>query len=280
MNFRTHWPRMTLATAIILCVVCINLFRGGCENGDDDSVMQVVPIIYQATNSPEAQPYLAEFIAATNEPVQLPVPLAEMPTNVQTAKIEAPDHNVALSLWAVLAHSREHYYDNQKIYVYADTTRSWKEISALEKWQLESVFIFSNAPDGGIFLLADMAQTLWAYNPTNDTRRRICGGDFCKPSPDHSKLAFWRTDGSGFYSIHVLDIASGKIANVISLREHDPGSGTSWNLAWSKDSKVLRIVGSCSGFRRYWRSGRINLNLMYLLNEKKMFEIPGIASPY
>jgi len=103
---------------------------------------------------------------------------------------------------------------------------------------------------------------------------RLTDGGYCKASQDHSHVAFWRADESGFHSFHILDLRSGNIDDVISMWESDPGSGISWDWGWSADSKAIYIEGACGGFYHHRKWEYKQLDLIYLVNTRQMLQVP------
>ena len=147
---------------------------------------------------------------------------------------------------------------------------------------VSDAFVLSDENQENPFILVSVRPTtnsdwwiseLWTNNLRLGTASRMIAGGDCKIAPDRSKIAFWRRDGNGFHSLHVWDVKTDTIEDVISMWEIDPGSGTSWEWRWSADSKALNIQGACSGFHRYWKRGRKEFNLVYLVEAKRMFAI-------
>jgi hypothetical protein len=54
-------------------------------------------------------------------------------------------------------------------------------------------------------------------------------------------------------------------------RQSDPGSGTSFSIHWTADSKALRIIGDCGGFEASRDSSKwVELDLVYLVGSNEM----------
>lgn len=85
--------------------------------------------------------------------------------------------------------------------------------------------------------------------PGGETRY-LCPGWFLRPSPDRRRVAFLRSAGAhGSHSLHILDVATDEVRNLASLTEGDPGSGISFDYAWSDDSRALGLRGRLHGHR-------------------------------
>jgi hypothetical protein len=86
-------------------------------------------------------------------------------------------------------------------------------------------------------------------------------------APSLRRAIFLRSGalGGGFYSLYDWDFESDRVQTVLSLRESDPGSGRSFEYAWSSDSKAVRISGRTGGFARRGGAPR-SLDLLYLVD--------------
>lgn len=99
-------------------------------------------------------------------------------------------------------------------------------------------------------------------------------------SPDGRSLAFVRSQSEvpvplyalgGRHHVYLWDVESRHANRVLELTEADPGSGQSFNIAWTADGKSLHLAGSGIIGRAINR----DLSLYYVLDEDRWVEIPA-----
>jgi hypothetical protein len=91
---------------------------------------------------------------------------------------------------------------------------------------------------------------LYSMDPDSGSIHFLFPGHSIVVSPDRRLAAYMGSENgfSGFHTIRVWNIDSNKSKPVLSLREIDPGSGTSFQYRWIKDSRALLITGDTQGF--------------------------------
>jgi hypothetical protein len=99
-------------------------------------------------------------------------------------------------------------------------------------------------------------------------------------SPDRHRLAFFRSHSDvpvpllslgGRHHVYLWDVESRRAKRVLELTEADPGSGQSFDIAWTADGTSLHLAGSGIIGRAINRE----LNLYYLVDEDRWVEIPA-----
>jgi hypothetical protein len=271
---------------VVLCLLLPVLLLGGCGAKNEFAVREVVPLVNRSTKVAGLDKYVYEFSRLDSKNLEPAEPFVPFARELIKGHIDSVDHNTNSSMWLIRSHSGSGYYDGQKLYLYSDQSDSLNEVKAFGEKRIDCpVLAFrEQGPEGYILASVWPPHThwwmteLWTNNLGTGALGRMAAGGNCKIAPDHSHAAFWRTDGTGFHSLHIWDVNSGTVEDVISVWEADPGSGTSWDWNWSGDSKALGIKGTCSGFRR--REGRASgsrrLNLVYIVAERKMFDVSDI----
>ena len=84
-------------------------------------------------------------------------------------------------------------------------------------------------------------------------------------SPDRASVVFWRSSLSGLHNLFVADLESDEAPRFIcAAMEMDPGSGRSFEAAWSHDSRYIKIEG---------RAYRRNIKWVYDTRSQKLFEL-------
>ena len=73
------------------------------------------------------------------------------------------------------------------------------------------------------------------------------------------------------HSVGVWDVASRRLAPVVSIKESDPWSGSSHLYAWSTDSEALLIHGSGGLPENQWKD--MDLCLVYLPKKDQLFRL-------
>lgn len=268
--------------ALLFLVVCGPILLVSCGVDSRSTITEVVPNISPVTNDPVLHKYVSEFSQLAPKAVQLTEPSIPFARNLIRGSIDAVDYNTNCSLWLIQSHAGSNHFDGQKLYLYSDKSQSLSEVAGFAGKRVENAIILSDWHGGDPFVLASIWPSnsewwfteLWTNNLRSGVLLHLTDGGDCKVSPDHSHVAFWRRDSEGFYSLHIWDVHTGSIENVISMWERDPGSGTSWNWNWSVDSKALHIQGTCGGFLRRGKRERKEINLIYLVASKQMFQTP------
>jgi len=89
------------------------------------------------------------------------------------------------------------------------------------------------------------SNSLALLSPNDPTGIHSLGpGHLPAVSPDRGKVAFIRSkQNSGYHSLHLWSAASNTVSDILTLEECDPGSGISFNLRWSPDSRMVLISG-------------------------------------
>jgi hypothetical protein len=274
MNWSDAVPNLCSLTSLLTAAVILP-FSNGCGRSDD--AVETVPIIRPLTNAPGLERYLPNLPSPTPRG-ELVIPIEK---HLIAGRVISVDHNTNCSLWLIRSLSGTNYPDGQRLYLYSDKSKQLNEVTGFNGLPLREAFVLSDRNGQNSFILASVqpANAHWYMTEllTNDLRAnvalRLTAGYKCKVAPDHLKVAFWRTDSDWFHSLHIWDVTTGRIENVISLWELDPGSGTSWDWGWSEDSKALRIQGVCGGFYRNRARGRKEFDLLYVLDTKQMFSV-------
>jgi hypothetical protein len=93
-------------------------------------------------------------------------------------------------------------------------------------------------------------------------------------SPDRRRVAYATSlNGfSGFHNVMVYDVRDGRSTRVLSLREVDPGSGSSFGYRFSADSAALVITGTSSGFMPF-SATFTPLRIVYLNDTGELFDL-------
>ena len=65
----------------------------------------------------------------------------------------------------------------------------------------------------------------------------------------------------------------GERRELFSLWEADPGSGLSFELSWSSDSKAVLLIGSTSGWGRFSGASE-RLSVVYLVDSEELWYLP------
>ena len=93
-------------------------------------------------------------------------------------------------------------------------------------------------------------------------------------SADHRRVAFLRSGalGSGYYSLHLWDVAEGEVRTVLSLHEADPGSGRSFDFRFSVDGEAIEIKGATGGFERRGPFETKAIRLIYWIDKDALFD--------
>jgi len=98
------------------------------------------------------------------------------------------------------------------------------------------------------------------------------------PSPDNQ----WRAQlvpenglfggSTGFYALRLVPVDPvGPHRTVCTLWESDPGSGTSFDARWSKDSKALNLYGTTGGFS-HDRQRAFEINVIYIVESGEAYD--------
>lgn len=97
-------------------------------------------------------------------------------------------------------------------------------------------------------------------------------GHWAKASEARSKLVFCRSSWTrGMHTLHCLDLASGSVHDIISLRESDPGSGPSFRYFWLRKSEHLYVGGTASKMGLVDISG--NFQFVYDANQRILYNL-------
>ena len=75
------------------------------------------------------------------------------------------------------------------------------------------------------------------------------------------------------HSVWLVPTAGARL-RIISLLEGDPGSGTSFGMSWSADSKAVFLYGRHSGFNCPWHIYSRDLRVIYTLEDGVAWELP------
>jgi hypothetical protein len=243
-----------------------------------------VPTILSVKQRPEALQYRAR-------PVETPVlAIADIPepsipldhSRIQGRVLHAI-RDEAFSSWVIQSYVGKYWTDVQHLYAFAESTGSLSEIdeftngrhvvaspTLLHTGTPGRAFVaFSVAPQSRFY--EDSEYDLWSFELPKGPLRHISNGWGLEASPDRSRAYFLRSDSRGFHVLHLWNVATGEVIQVISMWESDPGSGTSFSIHWTADSKALRIIGDCGGFEASRDSSKwVELDLVYLVGSNEM----------
>ncbi len=105
------------------------------------------------------------------------------------------------------------------------------------------------------------------------------GGQYSSSAPDGATVAEFTTERGLFLvtnDCHVLWLRrrAGGTERLTSMIEGDPGSGASFGLGWSSDSKALFLAGPHSGFDCPWIARSRRLRAIHVLGEPGLWELP------
>ncbi len=103
------------------------------------------------------------------------------------------------------------------------------------------------------------------------------GGDAPRAPDGHASVEIAQEPGipvlnDSCHSVWLVP-ASGAKSRIISLLEGDPGSGPSFGLAWSADSKAVFLYGRHSGFNCPWHIYSRDLRVIYTLEDGVAWEL-------
>jgi len=276
----TNCSRRVNSGKVLLTVAVVGSLFGAC--GSRTMLTEKAPGVVSGTNVPELKLYEVEFaspVLTQNRVNERSLPFDRSSVHGQIDQI---DHHTNYGMWLVLAHTGPSPSDGQKVYYYCEASGGVTRVTAYSRMRVYSASIVSRGSGTEPFILASVlpagsvwyAAELWTNRISSSTPARLTIGGVYTLAPDRSKVAFWRTDGDGYHGLHVWDVHTGEIGNVVSMREQDPGSGTSWDLRWSADSAAINIRGACSGFQRSSAVGRREFNLVYIVSRKQLFQLP------
>ena len=104
------------------------------------------------------------------------------------------------------------------------------------------------------------------------------GGDVLRAPNGHASVELARETGlpilnDACHSAWLVP-AAGTKRRIISVLEGDPGSGTSFGLAWSADSRAVFLYGRHSGFNCPWHIYSRDLRVIYTLEDGVAWELP------
>ncbi len=257
---------------------------GACGFPFAPPLPEIVPVTTPIANEPEAQSYVVEFAEVVPGPdfrqvLDWPEPAIPVDHALIRGKVLEVDHNDACSLWAILSYEGSRWWEQQFTYVYFEKTGELREITAAaSKGSLLDAFVLAGKDCERPFLLGSFSDMhdyspatdeLWTYDLRDGEWTLISNGSGLGLSPDRSKATFWRSDDFAFHCLYVWSIQSGAIRPIVSLNEADPGSGTSWDTRWSRDSKAISIRGDCTGFQDA-RGAYQEFDFIYLVSSEKI----------
>jgi len=277
--------------------LCLTFSIASLLVGCQPQVEEKIPDIISITNAPDLQQYVLEFskpvpsaspgpIVTKNERKEPPLPVDH---SLIQGKVFYVDHNTNCFLWLMQSYTGSNWWERQRLYVYSEKTKELQEMNAFAHKEIEEGFVLSDKDCAELFLVTSVsrcddyspwADELWTYTMRNKEWKRISIGGWIDISPDRSKVAFWKSSkeifwlwGGGFHCLYLWDIKSGQIEPIISMWESDPGSGPGWDYRWAADSKAIHFSGNCGGFYKNEKRRYTELNLIYLVKDKKMFSV-------
>ena len=250
-------------------------------------LVEKIPDITSITNDPEAQKYISNLSWSKQEPVVAVSDRKEPAIPVDRSRIQGrileADHNTNCWMWAIQTYDGQNWTDQQKLYVYSEKDLALQEVTAFAHKTIGSQsFVLSDVNGSEPFIVTSVgwhdgyspwADELWTYNIRTKEASRVSLGQLEDVSPDRSTVRFWRVDRNGFHCLYLWNIKSGEIEPVISMWEGDPGSGPGWDCRWSADSEAIEITGSCGGFSKKGSLKHTELNLIYLVKDKKFISL-------
>ena len=259
-------------------VALLGLLLVGCNPKSPSGVTECVPAITPVVNSPGMQQYVSEFAERRkSEGTTNRGPPQDAHKNIAAVrgKIFIRETNPVAGSSLVVSYEGEHWNDQQRLY-YFPSNHGYTEIVAFQGKALLSAVFLTNEVGAEIAILADVSEDVWKHSIwkldlRSNQLARVTTGGWWMMSPDGKSILFRRSDGEGFHSFHLLNLSNDEMQDIISMWESDPGSGTSFDVAWSKDSKAVNFFGSCSGFYRRGQGRQTLFDLVYSISEKKMY---------
>ncbi len=239
------------------------------------------------------RPGTPAFESYLHEAVQEPGPLSGQvePTETPLGLVGTVFHQDTASdppLSVLQTHTGRYWVHGQHLYWRAGEAAAWRELPlSIDMTLGQATIVFPNRRAEILavrwnpwwphsrsyvrFFLSVLHKPLrseygvYLINREGGQPRFMFPGSGLVPSPDRMRVAYLTSENgllSGLHNIMVYDVAKGRSARVLSLREADPGSGTSFFYRWANDSFALVITGESSGLRRA-RSRRTQLRLVY-----------------
>jgi hypothetical protein len=160
--------------------------------------------------------------------------------------------------------------ERDRLYLWSPDTGAWREQPIVEGARLEDAR-WIRTESGAVILL--VRQLPWwpfgrnytrfwrallraelrperglsELDPETGSERFLFAGHSPQPSPDRAALAFLRSDGRGYHSLHLWRPATPEPRVAASLWEAEPGAGVSFHCRWSSDSRAILVTGSTRG---------------------------------
>lgn len=238
-----------------------------------------------ATNAFGLRDYLREF-AKTPPNSNLSLASSVLKSNgLTTVTVDAADKSLDGSKLLIRTHQGQGYFTNAKLFLFEVRSNALHELVQFAGRDVESASVLSGGDANGPLIVLEVkpsnelwwVRELWTNHLGLGFESQLTIGGRHQISPDHSKIAFWREDGSGYYTLHVWDQQTGQILDVSGFWETSTGSGPSWTLIWSDDSKAISIRGDCGGFHRNGSKGRRVFDLIWLVKERRLFAIASTS---
>lgn len=271
-----------LAT-LALCFVVIS-----CTNKRMPENFESISEERLATNAFGLREYLRERVPIPSDQNMSLASSVLKSNGLAAVTIDAVDKSPDGSELLIRTHQGQGFFTNARLYLFEMRSNVLKDLAQFARRDVESASILGGGNTNGPLIVLEMkppnqqwwVRELWTNHLGLGLESRLTIGGRHQISPDHSKIAFWREDGSGYYTLHVWEHQTGQIRDVLGVWETDVGSGPSWTLAWSADSKAISIRGDCGGFQRDGSKGRRVFDLICLVTEQRVFTIPSTSQRY
>jgi hypothetical protein len=275
----------TCLLALFSCAVGLGLSLPlACTHRVGGDVDEKIPQISPADDTPLVQQYKQEFAAAVrkNPPSNPLVPAAALARI--NGVVEHVDYNANCGVSLILSTNSLPQSGTQTcLYLYSHRTQRIDEVPAFSGRKPRFAFLVSDRDGAHQVILAVVEPSVASYPFsaqlwTNDlhtgaTAMMAMSARAWFVAPDHTKVAFLRSSKDGFYCLHVLDLNDSSDESVMSMWESDPDSGIAFWFRWASDSNALYISGGCSGFRKSGPGDYTKIQLLYLVNPKKLVSL-------
>ena len=118
---------------------------------------------------------------------------------------------------------------------------------------------------------------IYAVDLEGGTLRYLFPGHDIALSPNRELAAYTTSENGidGFHGIRVWEVGRPASEPVLSLWEGDPGSGITFECKWAPDSNALFIEGASQGFSRWGSMRYKKFRLVYLVNERVLYDLGG-----
>ncbi|MFQ5540610.1 MAG: hypothetical protein ACE5FB_09405 [Candidatus Binatia bacterium] len=200
-------------------------------------------------------------------------------------------------LAVIQTHAGKYWGDDQHLYIRSLSSTDWRELPVPKQMKMQDATIvrlkgemsillarwyswWPHSEQYGRFLRSIFRKELRAeygvylLGVDRNGPEYVFPGHSLVPSPGRRHVAYLAsTNGfSGFHSLLIYSVETGRSKRLFSLLEADPGSGVSFRYRWSRDSQALLIAGSTQGFTRFGPKQYRSLRMVYLVDSEQLYD--------